>query len=61
MRLLIRYLHIKSMVSGMETDISLRAHSVEMYKRMNLKVERNVLPSTQWKALSLTSSPVIAV
>ena len=61
MRLLIRYLHAKDMVSGMEMDISLRAHSVEMHKRMNLKVERNVLPSTQWKALSLTSSPVIAV
>ena len=61
MRLLIRYLHIKGMVSGMEVDISLRVHSVEIHKRMNLKVERNVLPFTQWKALSLTSSPVIAV
>ena len=61
MRLLIRYLHIKSTLSGMETDISLRAHSAGMRKRMNLKVERNVLLSTQWKVRSLTSSPVIAV
>ena len=61
MRLSNRYLHIKSMLSGMDTDISLRAHSAGMRKRMNLKVERNVLLSTQWKVRSLTSSPVIAV
>lgn len=61
MRLSNRCLRTKDMVSGMEMGIRLRAHSLEMHKRMNLKVERNVLPSTQWKALSLTSSTVIAV
>lgn len=60
-RWVIHFLHVKSMVSGMEIDISLRVHSVEILKRMNLKVERNVLPSTQWRALSLTSFPIIAV
>ena len=55
MRLLIRYLHVKSMVSGMETDIRLRAHSVEMLKRIILKYREMCLhlPSGRYVLLLL--------
>ena len=39
-------------------EYNLRTNFVKMHKRMNLKVERNVLPFTRRKAVSLTSSPV---
>ena len=59
MRLSNRYLHIRSMVSGMEMDLRLLVHSVETHKRTTQREERSVLLSTQWWVLSLISSLVI--
>ncbi len=61
MSLLSRYPHFRNIVLEMEMDTRSHVHFAEMRKRTILNVERDVLPSTQWKARTLTSSPVIAV
>lgn len=54
------YLHIRNIILEVEMDTRSHVYSVETHKRTNLKVERDVLLSTLWKACTLTSSPVIA-